>query len=59
MSPIDPGPVELFTRLAGATAFTPTVLTPKGNGDAQLAAAGTHVLAAFQSGDRLHLTVVR
>ena len=58
-SAIDSGPVELFTRPAGATTFTPTVLAAKGNGDAQLAAAGTHVLAAFQSADRLHLTVVR
>jgi hypothetical protein len=59
VSAIDNGPVELFTRPAGATTFTPTVLAAKGDGDAQLTAAGTHVLAAFQSADRLHLTVVR
>jgi hypothetical protein len=59
VSAIDPGPVELFTRPAGATTFTSTVLAAKGNGDAQLAAAGTHVVAAFQSDDRLQLTIVR
>ena len=53
------GPVELFTRPAGASAFSPTTLSPHGNGDAQLAASGTHVLAAFQRDDRLRLTVVR
>ncbi|HEY6887422.1 MAG TPA: hypothetical protein VI300_06575 [Solirubrobacter sp.] len=59
VSAVDQGPVELFTRPAGASTFTPTILAAKGDGDAQLAAAGTHVLAAFQSADRLHLTLVR
>jgi hypothetical protein len=54
------GPVLLATRAAGAGAFAPAVaLTGDGDGDVLLAAAGGHVLAAYQQGDRVHLEVVR
>lgn len=53
------GPVLLGTRAAGATAFTTTTLTAKGNGDVMLAAAGSHVIATYQQNDRLRLKVVR
>ena len=49
------GPVLLATRAARAGVFgTPVALTDRGD-----AAAGAHVLAAYQRGDRLRLEVVR
>jgi hypothetical protein len=54
------GRVLLATRAAGAGAFgTPVALTGRGDGDVLLAAAGEHVLAAYQQGDRLQIEVVR
>jgi hypothetical protein len=54
------GPVLLATRAAGAGAFAPpATLAERGDGDVLLAAAGAHVLAAYQQGDRLRLEVVR
>ena len=54
------GPVLLATRPAGSGAFAPPVaLTDSGDGDVLLAAGGTHVLAAYQQGDRVQLHVVR
>ena len=54
------GPVLLATRAAGASAFAqPATLAASGDGDVLLAAAGAHVLAAYQQGDRLRLEVVR
>jgi hypothetical protein len=59
-SAVPHGPVLLATRAAGAATFTaPVPLTARGDGDVQLAAAGTHVLAAYQQGDRLRLRVLR
>lgn len=54
------GPVLLATRALGAGVFgTPVALTDRGDGDVLLAAAGSHVLAAYQRGDRLQLDIVR
>lgn len=53
------GPVILATRSAGASSFARTSLTAAGDGDVLLAAAGRHVVAVYQRGDRLRLTVVR
>jgi hypothetical protein len=54
------GRVLICTRAAGATAFgAPVRLTAAGDGDVLLAAGGSHVLAAYQQGDRLRLRVVR
>lgn len=54
------GPVLLSTREAGASAFgAPATLAESGDGDVLLAAAGAHVLAAYQQGDRLRLDIVR
>jgi hypothetical protein len=59
-SAVPHGPVLLATRPAGAATFgTPVALTTKGDGDVQLTAAGTHVLAGYQEGDRLQLKVLR
>lgn len=54
------GPVLLATRAAGAASFAaPVALTANGDGDVVLAAGGSHVLAAYQQGDRLRLKIVR
>lgn len=54
------GQVLLATRSAGAATFGALLtLTRKGDGDVQLAAAGSQVLAAYQQGDRLRLRIVR
>ena len=54
------GPVLLATLADGASAFAaPATLAGSGDGDVLLAAAGAHVLAAYQQGDRLALEVVR
>jgi hypothetical protein len=54
------GPVLLAVRAPGAaTVGAPIVLTRTGDGDVELAAGGSHVLAAFQVDDRLRLTVLR
>jgi hypothetical protein len=54
------GRVLLSTRAAGATSFgAPVRITSEGDGDALLAAAGRHVVLAYQQADRLHLKVVR
>jgi hypothetical protein len=54
------GRVLLSTRAAGATSFgAPVRITSQGDGDALLAAGGSHVLLAYQQADRLHLKVIR
>jgi hypothetical protein len=54
------GPVLVATRSAGANSFAaPLALTDRGDGDVLLAAAGAHVVVAYQRGDRLLLEVVR
>ena len=54
------GRVLLSTRAAGATSFgAPVRITGDGEGDALLAAGGTHVLLAYQQADRLLLKVIR
>ena len=54
------GRVLLSTRAAGAPSFgAPVRITGDGDGDALLAAGGTHVLLTYQQADRLHLKVVR
>ncbi|MDX6676649.1 MAG: hypothetical protein QOE31_701 [Solirubrobacteraceae bacterium] len=54
------GPVLLATRSAGAAAFAaPVALSAGGDGDVLLAAAGAHVVAAYQRGDRLQVEIVR
>lgn len=53
------GPVLLATRPAGGTALRTRTVTVDGDGDVALAAAGTHVLLAYQRDDRLRLHTVR
>lgn len=54
------GPVLLAVRAPGAaTLGAPVPLAANGDGDVMLAAGGSHVLAAYQVGDRLRLTAVR
>lgn len=54
------GNLLLATRPAGGASLPgPTMLDSAVDGDVVLAAAGAHVLAAYQKGDRLRLKVVR
>jgi hypothetical protein len=53
------GPLLLATRSAGGGALQTRTVTSRGDGDAVLAAAGSHVLLAYQQGDRLRLHNVR
>jgi hypothetical protein len=54
------GPVVLATRYAGSRILlAPVRLASKADGDVLLAAAGKHVLAAWQKHDRLNVHVVR
>ena len=53
------GPLLLSTRPAGGGALQTRTVTPNGDGDAVLAAGGSHVLLAFQQRDRLRLHVIR
>ena len=54
------GPVVLSTRYAGdGFLHAPERLASKTDGDVLLAAAGKHVLAAWQKHDRLNVHVVR
>jgi hypothetical protein len=54
------GRVLVATHIAGAAAFGhPAALTDKADGDVVLAAGGSHVVAGYQQGDRLRLTVLR
>ena len=54
------GPVLLAVRGPGAaTVGLPVPLAGNGDGDVQLAAGGSHVLATFQVGDRLTLQAIR
>jgi hypothetical protein len=54
------GPVLLATKAAGATTLgAPVTLASDGDGDVLLAAAGRHVIAAWQRDDRLRVHTVR
>jgi len=53
------GPLLLSTRPAGGGALVTRTVTTNGDGDAVLAAAGRHVLLAYQQRDRLRLHIVR
>jgi hypothetical protein len=53
------GPLLLATRPAGGGALRTRTVTSDGDGDAVLATAGSHVLLAYQQGDRLRLHIVR
>ena len=53
------GPVILAKRSAGSAVLgPPRLLTADGDGDVLLAAAGSHVLAAWQQGDRMRILTV-
>lgn len=54
------GRALLSTRAPGAASLgPPTTLSREGDGDALIAAAGRHVLVAYQRNDRLELKIVR